>query len=72
MVNGTRVVAKHVKRSADSEANNRTAHKDAECEKVVDVSGGVPSADAVVGIGAVGEDQHCADEVRVDVAGLVV
>jgi hypothetical protein len=50
------MVPEHVKRSADSEANYRAPDENAKGKDIVDVSGRVPTADAVVGIGAVGEN----------------
>ena len=72
MVNGARVIPKHVKRSADPEASNRTSYEDAERKEIVDISGNVSRTNAVVSVDTIGEYYYCADEMRIDVAGLVV
>jgi len=72
MVNGARVIPKHVKRSADPEASNRTSYEDAERKEIVDISGNVSRTNAVVSVDTIGEYHYRADEMRIDVAGLVV
>lgn len=72
MVNGARVIPKHVKSSADPEASNRTSYEDTEREEIVDIRGNVSRTNAVVSVDTIGEYYYCADEMRIDVAGLVV
>jgi len=72
VINCIRVIPERVECSADSKANDSTSHEDAKCEEIMNVSSHVLFADVVVGIYRIKENHYRTNEMRKDVAGLIV